>query len=139
MPASEHFGGEPRLPGVSGANCYRTTTCAVRAVPSDDRTVTVGLVVGTTVVVVTDNRQRPEAGTAAVPSVTMPSGVLTCTVMVLPTTAVVVPERSQVKRLLERARTSAAVMFRVSATTCGETCTVTVATPESAPSESLVW
>nr|EPB93799.1 hypothetical protein L321_20822 [Pseudomonas plecoglossicida NB2011] len=64
--------------------------------PSEDRIVTVGLALGTTVVVVVESRQRPVTGTVVVPSVTSPLAVVTWTVRVLPTTAEEVPDKSQV-------------------------------------------
>ncbi|MNN94583.1 hypothetical protein D3C81_2132350 [compost metagenome] len=60
-----------------GASRYWTTNGAVRTVPSDDRIVTVGLALGTTVVVVADSRQRPVTGTAVLPKVTRPLAVET--------------------------------------------------------------
>ncbi|MNG22513.1 hypothetical protein D3C84_1070030 [compost metagenome] len=59
--------------------------------------------------------------------------------MVFPTTAEVVPDRSQVKRSLARARATAEVSTKFSCVTKGVTCTVTVAGAESAPSESRTW
>lgn len=107
-------GGVPASGEGDGGSCYWTPTCTVRTVPSDERIVAVGLALGTTVVVVTDIRQRPLAGTLVLPNVTGPAGVVTSTVMVLPVTAEVVPDRSQVKRLLERAVTWAVATTRFS-------------------------
>ena len=110
------------------------TTVTERTEPWAERMVAVGLADGITVVVLlTVNRQRPVSGTVAVPSVTSPVGVVTCTVTVLPVVTDEVPEKSQVKRLLERADTVAVVTAKVSAAGLGETCTVTVAGVDEAP------
>lgn len=97
--------------------------------------VAVGFADGITVVLLlTVNRQRPVTGTVVVPRVTSPVGVLTWTVMVLPVITELVPAKSQVKRLLERADTVAVVTVKFSAAGRGETCTVTVAgAAETAP------
>ncbi|MNR41078.1 hypothetical protein D3C85_1594230 [compost metagenome] len=106
----------------------------MRTVPWDERMVAVGFADGITVVLLlTVSRQRPVSGTAVLPRVTRPVGVVTCTVMVLPVVTDEVPEMSQLKRLLERAVTVAAVTAKVSAAGRGDTCTVTVAGADRAP------
>ncbi|MNY44645.1 hypothetical protein D3C86_1796890 [compost metagenome] len=100
--------------------------------------VAVGFADGITVVLLlTVSRQRPVNGTVVVPRVTSPVGVVTWMVMVLPVVTDEVPEKSQLKRLLERAVTVAAVTAKVSAAGLGETCTVTVAGADWAPKLSL--
>ncbi|CAI8737868.1 hypothetical protein EMIT0P43_130033 [Pseudomonas jessenii] len=113
---------------VNGARAQLAITGTVRTEPWDEVIVAVGFADGATVVVLfTVNRQRPFAGTAVVPRVTSPVGVVTLMVMVLPVVTDEVPAKSQVKRLLERALTVAVVTAKVSAAGRGETCTVTVA------------
>ncbi len=110
------------------------TTDTERTVPWDELMVAVGLTDGMTVVVLfTVSFQRPFTGTAVVPRVTSPVGVVTLMVMVLPVVTDEVPAKSQVKRLLERAVTEAVVTVKVSAAGLGETCTVTVAGVDAAP------
>ena len=111
-------------------------TETVRTVPWDERMVAVGLADGTINVLASVSRQRPVTGTVVVPSVTSPVGVVTCTVMVLPVVTEEVPVKSQLKRPPERACTVETVTAKFSVAGRGDTCTVTVAGVDRAPTLS---
>ncbi|PAV93647.1 hypothetical protein WR25_18298 [Diploscapter pachys] len=119
---------------MASSRRYCTTTLVVRVVPWLLVTVAVGAAVGISVVLLlTVRRQRPVTGTVVVPRVCTPLVVVTRTVMVLPVVTEDVPLMSQLKRLLERAVTVAAVTAKVSWAGRGDTCTVTVPGVEVAP------